>query len=73
MRENEMRTRLMEGGTVLGIGCSLDTPLAAENLALAGFDFVLIDNQHGAWDDQTNVAAFRSVATIESRVPALSQ
>ena len=27
-----------------------------------GFDFVLVDNQHGAWDDRTTFQAFRSIA-----------
>ncbi len=61
MRNNEMRRKLLRGEAAIGIGSSLNTPLAAETLALAGFDFVLIDNQHGAWDDETNVAGFRSV------------
>lgn len=61
MQSNRMRQKLLRGEAALGIGCGLDTPLAAENLALAGYDFVLIDNQHGAWNDQTNIGAFRSV------------
>jgi len=61
MRVNEMRRKLLRGEPAIGIGSSLNTLLAAENLALAGFDFVLMDNQHGAWDDETNMAGFRSV------------
>jgi len=57
-----MRKKLLRGEPALGIGSGLDTTVAAENLALAGFDFVLIDNQHGAWDDETNIAAFRTVS-----------
>ena len=28
----------------------------------AGFDFVLVDNQHGDWDDATTLAAFRAIS-----------
>ncbi len=62
MQKNQMRQKLLRGEAALGVVCGLDTPLAAENLALAGHDFVLIDNQHGAWNDQSNIAAFRSVS-----------
>ena len=61
MLANATKRKLAEGGVVLGVGSSLNSPLAAETLALAGFDFVLVDNQHGAWDDETNLAAFRSI------------
>jgi len=30
-------------------------------LSLAGFDFVLVDNQHGSWDDDSTMLAFRSI------------
>lgn len=62
MRVNECKRRLLEGQSVIGIGSSLNSALVAETLSLAGFDFVLVDNQHGAWDDESNVAAFRSIA-----------
>jgi 4-hydroxy-2-oxoheptanedioate aldolase len=61
MKKNAMRQKLQRGEAALGIVCGLDTVLAAENLALAGHDFVLIDNQHGAWNDQSNIGAFRGV------------
>ncbi len=65
-----MKARLLRGEAALGVVCGLDTPLAAENLALAGCDFVLIDNQHGGWSDHTNLAAFRSVY-LGGAVPAI--
>lgn len=61
MRVNETKRRLMQGEAVIGIGLGLGSPLAGELLSLAGFDFILVDNQHGAWDDNSSMAAFRSI------------
>lgn len=61
MRINEAKRRLMQGESVIGIGLGLGSPLAGELLSLAGFDFILVDNQHGAWDDNSSMAAFRSI------------
>lgn len=61
MRKNETKRRLLQGKRVVGIGAGLGSPLAAEALSLAGFDFVLVDNQHGAWDDNSTMLAFRSI------------
>lgn len=70
MRINETKRRLSEGKTVIGIGAGLGAPLAAEALSLAGFDFILVDNQHGAWDDNSTMMAFRSIC-LGSATPFL--
>ena len=62
MRTNETKRRLLQGKPAIGIGAGLGSTLAAEALSLVGFDFVLVDNQHGSWDDQSTQAAFRSIA-----------
>ena len=61
MRQNTAKRRMLEGQAAIGAACGLGTPLAAESLSRAGFDFVLVDNQHGAWDDNSTMAAFRSI------------
>jgi 4-hydroxy-2-oxoheptanedioate aldolase len=61
MRKNETKRRLLQGKHVIGIGAGYGSPLAAEALSLAGFDFVLVDNQHGAWDDNSTMLAFRGI------------
>lgn len=63
MRVNQTKLRLLQGGTVIGVGAGLGSILAAEALSLAGFDFVLVDNQHGAWDDESNTQVFRAICT----------
>ena len=61
MRINEAKRRLLAGESVIGIGLGLGSPLAGELLSLAGFDFILVDNQHGAWDDNSSMLAYRSI------------
>jgi 4-hydroxy-2-oxoheptanedioate aldolase len=61
MLKNRVRAVLAEGRPALGITTSLGSATAAGLLADAGFDFVLVDNQHGDWDDGSSLAAFRSI------------
>jgi 4-hydroxy-2-oxoheptanedioate aldolase len=52
----------------------MGAPLIAELLSHAGFDFILVDLQHGAWTDETVTHAFRAIslgaATPMARVAA---
>lgn len=49
-RENRMKKLLNAGGKALGCWTSMDNPITTEILALAGFDFLLIDQEHGYGD-----------------------
>lgn len=60
MLTNRALRLFRQGKPALGLGVGLGAPLAAETVALAGFPLVLVDNQHGAWDDQGSMLAFRS-------------
>lgn len=42
-----IKARLRSGDVLAGAWCSIGTPLAAEALALAGADYVVLDQQHG--------------------------
>jgi 4-hydroxy-2-oxoheptanedioate aldolase len=57
-----IKARLRAGQPALGAVLGMGTPVAAELLTVAGFDFLLIDGQHGAWDDRSCMEAFRSAA-----------
>lgn len=46
-RENALKKRLIAGERVNGCWLHLDSPIAAEILALAGFDSFVIDHEHG--------------------------
>lgn len=48
-----LKRKLAAGGTVVGGWLSLNDPAAAEILARVGFDFLLIDTEHGPWDLQS--------------------
>ncbi len=61
MRINTAKGRMLEGKPAIGAIASLGSPLAAEILSRTGFDFVLVDCQHGNWEDEGAMLAFRSV------------
>ncbi len=70
MRTNTAKHRMLQGKPVIGASAGLGSTLSAELLSQAGFDFILVDNQHGAWDDKETMAAFRSVcANAGTTVP----
>ena len=61
MKANRTRRLLREGHTVLGtmIGeCAL--PEVVWTLARAGFDFIVVDNEHAPFDLATNAALYRA-------------
>ena len=66
MRINRVRDRLARGENVIGIGAGLGSVLAAEALSQAGYDFVMVDHQHGNWDDESTMIAFRSICLGEA-------
>ena len=49
-RAMAFKRRLKAGETTIGGWLSLTDPVVAELMARAGFDFLLIDTEHGAWD-----------------------
>ena len=68
MAVNAAKRRMLAGEPAFGAEVGLGSTLSAELISPLGFDFVLVDNQHGAWDDNSTMAAFRSVA-LGSAVP----
>jgi 4-hydroxy-2-oxoheptanedioate aldolase len=49
-RVKAMKDKLKVGKPIFGAWLSLNDPAAAEILARTGFDFLLIDMEHGPWD-----------------------
>jgi len=49
-RENSFKRRLLAGGRGYGCWLHLCSPIAAEVLALAGYDAMIIDHEHGSGD-----------------------
>ena len=61
MLSNRAKQRITSGQVALGVSCGLGAPFLAEVLARAGFDWVMIDNQHGMWDRQSTSLAMMGV------------
>jgi 2-keto-3-deoxy-L-rhamnonate aldolase RhmA len=53
VRENKARRILRSGGTIFSSSLRLPEPGLCEILGIAGFDFVLIDGEHGATSAET--------------------
>lgn len=68
MKVNAVKQRLAAGLPVVGINAALGSVEVAGFLARAGFDLVLVDNQHGNWDDTTSLQAFQRI-TLEGCTP----
>ncbi|MBE3145497.1 MAG: hypothetical protein IMZ61_16470, partial [Planctomycetes bacterium] len=63
-----LRTRAKQGIPIIGADVQLGSTLSAEVFSMLGLDFVLVDNQHGLWDQQSTYAAFRCIC-MGSAVP----
>ena len=53
---------MLAGEPAIGVEVSLGSTLSAEIISPLGFDFILVDNQHGSWADQGTMLAFRNIA-----------
>jgi 4-hydroxy-2-oxoheptanedioate aldolase len=71
--ENRVRRDLLAGGLVVGAWCMLGDGLAAEIMANAGYDWLLVDMEHGPVSlgaAQAMVTAIRTTPTVPLiRVP----
>src|SRR5213593_4355677 len=72
VRTNRLKRALASGKTVFGSSVRLPEPGLVEALGYAGFDYVLIDGEHGAigWADMERMilAAFAASTTPLVRV-----
>ncbi len=59
---NEAKRKLYEGEVVVGCLLPYPEPTVAEMLALAGFDFVLLDGEHGTFEPRDIANASRAIA-----------
>lgn len=59
MKVNHAKRRMLEGQPALGAVLGLGAPVVAGVMARRGFDFLLIDGQHGDWSLETAAEAFR--------------
>ena len=59
-----LKTRLAHGQTVIGCLVAFDAPWLVEIIGRSGFDFVTIDVEHEAFDEQGVVNLIRSAETV---------
>ena len=62
MRTNAAKQRLLDGKPAIGAGAVLGSHLGVELLSQAGFDWILVDCQHGNWEEETTLLAFRAIS-----------
>src|SRR6056297_973409 len=65
----ELKSRLKSGHTVIGSFVTIGSPHTTEILALAGFDFLVIDTEHGAMSIETATHLIR--AADVHKVPSI--
>jgi 4-hydroxy-2-oxoheptanedioate aldolase len=62
-------TAVLKSGPTSGVWCLLGEPLTTVQIARAGFDWVCLDAQHGAFDDTAVVATIRALSALPARPP----
>ena len=62
MAINKAKERMLQGKVAIGAEVGLGSPLSAELISPLGFDYIVVDNQHGNWDERNTFEAFRGIA-----------
>ena len=72
-RQNRLKQRLRNGENVLGLWTMLGHPQVVEILSLAGYDFLVLDQEHGLGDPTTLAAQLHAMSATPTtgvvRVP----
>ena len=72
MRVNDAKRKLLDGQAAIGAAAALASPWSAEILSKSGYDWVLLDTQHGFWSPDSVrsavVAILRGSAVPVARV-----
>ena len=73
LKENKVKRVLQAGGKTFGGWCALNSSMAAEMMAHAGFDWLIIDNEHSIIDLSTTFHMLQAVDATDTlpfvRVP----
>ena len=68
MYKNVFKQKLLRDETVFGLFCNIPSPMVVEVLGYAGFDFVIIDAEHGIADFETVENMIRA-SEVSSIIP----
>jgi 4-hydroxy-2-oxoheptanedioate aldolase len=73
---NALKAKLGAGGAVLGVWSIVPSPVVAEIMGLSGFDFAILDMEHGIFDMNALDACVRAVEVAGAvplvRIPGLN-
>ncbi len=61
MKNNLTKQKMLNGEPAFGYSAKLGSPVAAEFLSNSGVDFVMLDGQHGSWDQGMLIQGFQAV------------
>jgi len=67
-RQNILRQRLAAGRKVFGCWIELLDPAVTEMLSMVGYDFLLVDTEHGPGDAMTVAQQLRAASASETTV-----
>ena len=66
MRFNIAKQKMLEGTAAIGAYAGVGSPMSAEILAKAGYDYVLLDEQHAPWTLESMQSSFRGILAAGS-------
>ncbi|MCZ6473555.1 MAG: aldolase/citrate lyase family protein [SAR324 cluster bacterium] len=69
MKPNRLKNLLREGKYASGSWVSMCNPLGAEIMGMVGFDWLLVDMEHGAGDYQTLLSQLQAIAAAGDSTP----
>lgn len=76
LRENMLKKLIRNGDKALGCWTSMENPISTEILASCGFDFLIIDHEHGYGDAKGLSLQLQAMASTDScsmlRVPEIN-
>ena len=61
MKINLAKQKMLRGEPAFGFSAKLGSPVAAELLSRSGVDFVMLDGQHGSWDQGSLIQGLQAV------------
>ena len=62
-RENSLKNLLAQGRVAYGMISAMDCAVAAEMIGMAGYDFVLVDGEHGPGDVPSHLHALQAIGS----------
>ena len=74
--ENRLKLKLKNNEAVIGVWSIISSPVVVEILALSGFDFLILDMEHGVYDQRALDTCIRSCEAVGCapivRVPGIN-